>query len=108
MDRTLKQFLNFIERHLDELFREGEDLPHADADELVALSMLRFEITQTLLSFSRRTKLLQPSNEVLGRELVAAHSCSVPSCIVRSNRSRFSRSEEHTSELQSRGHLVCR
>src|SRR3712207_8985925 len=36
-------------------------------------------------------------------------SCSVGSCFMASlARSRYSRSEEHTSELQSRQYLVCR
>src|SRR3984893_19557248 len=38
-------------------------------------------------------------------------SCSLPtssSATVSGSRRRGSRSEEHTSELQSRGHLVCR
>src|SRR5437870_10183660 len=41
------------------------------------------------------------------------YGCTEPDCLVRYNTHRgyfmlSQRSEEHTSELQSRGHLVCR
>src|SRR5207253_10679012 len=40
---------------------------------------------------------------------MSARCCSrLFRCVSRTSRKRSSRSEEHTSELQSRGHLVCR
>src|SRR5690625_6876161 len=41
-------------------------------------------------------------------ESEATHSARTTRSIAASRDSRTSRSEEHTSELQSRGHLVCR
>src|SRR5690625_5270068 len=49
---------------------------------------------------------LAASNSRSARVLASAASRSV--CSARSRASVTSRSEQHTSELQSRGHLVCR
>src|SRR5690625_5890761 len=48
----------------------------------------------------------EKGNEIIPLKYEFAESFSEGLCLVRLNR-KF-RSEEHTSELQSRGHLVCR
>src|SRR5690625_6279007 len=52
----------------------------------------------------------QPTNRAAGNSPTVARvtPSSAPVDISRKNTRKKSRSEEHTSELQSRGHLVCR
>src|SRR5690625_5829169 len=53
----------------------------------------------------------RPSSRICSSELkmsACAFSTSSNSTTENGRRRTFSRSEEHTSELQSRGHLVCR
>src|SRR5207253_10280741 len=64
-------------------------------------------------STGSRSQILAAFTSIFARN-VRAPSGNSPA-FIRANRSRFSstersrkRSEEHTSELQSRGHLVCR
>src|SRR5690554_7556610 len=70
--------------------------PRADhlADHGAQLGVLLFEI-----------------GDALGRisgEKVSCHTLTLPPAAVMASRNRACRSEEHTSELQSRPHLVCR
>src|SRR5690625_6821994 len=50
--------------------------------------------------------LLMSEQESFGLVILEAMACEVPS--IGTNVGGIPRSEEHTSELQSRGHLVCR
>src|SRR3989442_11502974 len=63
--------------------------------------------TLRLLSvhFSSTTRFLFPSCAAGPRS--ASHELSAPAAVKFSERSWVKRSEEHTSELQSRPHLVC-
>src|SRR5918994_1407519 len=68
VDRALEQLLDLVRRHLDELLGEREDLPHAHADELVALAVLslaQLEVPPVLLALLRRTVRVQPLDEPL-------------------------------------------
>src|SRR5207253_4460135 len=57
---------------------------------------------------ANKTGFSPSSNERAAREeLRTTPGCS-PTRSARDSYSRMMRSEEHTSELQSRGHLVCR
>src|SRR5690625_479289 len=85
-------------------------------------STISFSVTDSsLVSFNVKTATLSLSNlanssnslalyEILSIELdvswVEAVDCSIPAAA--SSDTAAIRSEEHTSELQSRGHLVCR
>src|SRR5690625_6798489 len=53
-------------------------------------------------ALARSSDSICPHRGGYGRCAVRAHSCADCLCDM------SSRSEEHTSELQSRGHLVCR
>src|SRR5437870_7896955 len=57
-----------------------------------------------LIAMSPRFSLSGPSS---GKERTSVALSAPRNCRL-SSRIRLSRSEEHTSELQSRGHLVCR
>jgi len=65
VDGALEQLLDLAGRHLDELLGEREDLPHADANKVVALSGL--EVTLVLLSLLRRTVHFQLFDKSLCR-----------------------------------------
>src|SRR5207253_7821747 len=77
-------------------------------------TLFRSRLTRgSLAEPARRRRRSQPSSRgsmdhaASSRPLSSA-ACGSSSACGRCRSSRRSRSEEHTSELQSRGHLVCR
>jgi hypothetical protein len=68
VDRALEQLLDLVGGHPDELLGEREDLPHAHADELVALALLplaQLEVPPVLFALLRRTVRVQSFGEPL-------------------------------------------
>src|SRR5690625_7002517 len=92
---------------------------------MIDLLFLQSQLTNPYLhSFpTRRSSDLLSGNVTIKKEIrpkSARHICRFisltfpdgsshnPFCLIRAGLPKRSRSEEHTSELQSRGHLVCR
>src|SRR5207253_9777462 len=65
---------------------------------MIAIAATLAIILGTVLMFRQTTSLQQPITPVRGQMAMSRASVIAP----------MQRSEEHTSELQSRGHLVCR
>src|SRR5947209_14938330 len=61
-----------------------------------------------LIDFRRRTELLQLAFVHHGDLVAHRHGLDLIVCDIEHCRSKPPRSEEHTSELQSRQYLVCR
>src|SRR5207253_7961363 len=85
--------------------RRSSDLPHYPQGIQQALEAGGLEATdqqyQEFLGIE--TQFFNKHYEFYGRQIKSiywAQDCTDPAC--------WRRSEEHTSELQSRGHLVCR
>src|SRR5437870_13188114 len=77
-------------------------LAAAAAAQLLSLSL--HDALPISVAGGRRRRI--PHQQLLGP---VGHGCEGPALrVVCDRRSRLVRSEEHTSELQSRGHLVCR
>src|SRR5437870_9842623 len=61
--------------------------------------------SSTLFPYTTLFRSAWPSSQ---RLWIASSSARTSGCVVGAEPSETRRSEEHTSELQSRGHLVCR
>src|SRR5207253_8028400 len=79
------------------------------------LSKFLLPITPLSISSGRRSPIAATTNGAAGSKTGCASPpkysgayASLPAMISSSGSPSISRSEEHTSELQSRGHLVCR
>src|SRR5207253_9791916 len=86
--------------------RRSSDLAQGADAVLLAVHWLRFDdVLKQAGDLSGKIVVTcsMPMNED-NTELVAAHASSGAEELAK----RIPRSEEHTSELQSRGHLVCR
>src|SRR5690625_6955725 len=93
--------------------REGEDLIELSA-KLPQLSAKAFEAENGRANSELQARVREMSvdeiREMLRLTTIFFHLVNSLEQyeIIRINRQRAERSEEHTSELQSRGHLVCR
>src|SRR5437660_7347400 len=88
--------LTTMSEHLDETLADAASKNLSAAEAFEALLDRELEARQTR-SIDRRFRLSR---------LQAKHS--IDSFHFNHHKTRLQRSEEHTSELQSRGHLVCR
>src|SRR5207253_7237023 len=85
------------------LFRSMKPPSRISFGSVVGISLLLLDsIEQTPVSGSDSSTLCAPSKSPVNAAAID-RTCSYPVSI-----RNVGRSEEHTSELQSRGHLVCR
>src|SRR5439155_3822393 len=62
---------------------------------------------RSLILLAKSPPFQRPTHPSLNPPKTVCHKTALKSCLVSKTSTPF-RSEEHTSELQSRGHLVCR
>src|SRR5690606_41758824 len=99
------------------IYIDGSDLAHAEFYTLSLHDALPISLAKACCSPSRSSGRLVSSRHsqwlppvTWGRQKLTTSWCALSSSsrVVSSLRRHHPRSEEHTSELQSRGNLVCR
>src|SRR5690625_5211026 len=75
---------------------------------IFAITIILMAITSNLYMSFNYEQLLWRSSNLLTIDIVFGIFAIVATLVVTQKTTGWARSEEHTSELQSRGHLVCR
>src|SRR5690625_7086530 len=84
--------------------------PTLQGPELATTFATSYDQPQAFSQWLERTLLNDPDHQVqaLGISVVSERTRSWVENILKDHQCQVQRSEEHTSELQSRGHIVCR
>src|SRR5690625_5308775 len=100
--------MSIVDEHENRTILARKDLGHLEHPTISLSEDWQEKLKDINISTSTVSRLVSLANYYHKREFTSQDISDWLKCSTRNARRILLRSEEHTSELQSRGHLVCR